>query len=406
MLQNIFYRRNASRVLCLLTVFLVGISLFVPHSFSHSSGDWDFHRQTVSYLLTEGTFGPELYLAPGFPGMLSAVALALPLSPFVVRLMQIVFVLLLLRVAFLIGKETLHDARIGYIGALLMLLPTLTLQIFSFDALLFYTLLVTSGILFAWRAHIHHSRMYIALAGLSFGYAALTDPIGIYVPVIVLFWFLYISRKNIPLTKLLSLAAVFILSFALLIVPWYVRNIATFEGSSDAPIVQKRVEKDIFVDPQTRSYILGFFINQPGQVIQKAAYMVFIPPDLASLDQNTTLHYRDIPLSFLQTGKWPSHIPLTLFLAKSLIAVAHIFVIILAIVGIFLSRQKPLALIALLLLAYVLFAVIAVGSLTQFRGVSPLQEFVYPLYPLFYLLAAYALIAIYNYFKSSPHRHS
>ena len=406
MLKRYFSSQRPTHILLAGSIVLISIAFLFPHSFSHSSGYWDSYTQTVSYLLTEGTFGPELYLAPGFPGMLSIIALVLPLSPFVVRLMQVVFVLLLLRIAFLIGKEVLHDELIGYIGVFLMLWPALTLQIFSFDALLFYTLLLLSGILFILRAHMRHSRMYMAFAGLSFGYAALTDPIGIYVPVIVLFWFLYVSWKSIPMTKILSLIAVFVFSFALLIAPWYVRNVVTFEDSRDVPIVQKRVEKEVFVDPQTRFIILDFFANHPKQALQKAAYMVFIPPDLASLDQNTALHYRDALVSLLRTGTLPPQVPMALFLAKSLIAAAHVFVILLAIVGAFLSRSKPLAILAALLLAYVFFAVIGVGSLTQFRGISPLQEFVYPLYPLFYLLAGYTLIALYNYLKGLAHRNS
>ena len=377
-----------------------GIFLLIPHTFSHSSGYWDAYGQVVFHLNTEGTFGPERYLAPGFPLMLSFVSLVAPLSFFAERFVQIFFFLLLLRVVFLIGKEVFRDARVGYGAVFLMFLPAVTLQIFSLDALLFYTLLLTSGILFIWRGYARHSRMYMALAGLVFGYAALTDPIGLYVPVIVLVWFLFVSWKKIPLKKLALLAMLFSLSVLTLLVPWYVRNVATFENAHDAPIIQKEIEKDVFFNPRIRPLIFDFFLRSPQQALQIAAFMVFIPPDLATLDQNTSFRYRSALLAVLQTGALPAQFPASIFFAKIFIAGAHMFLVLLALVGAILFRSQAIFFLGTALLVYILFAVISVGSLTHFRGISPLQEFVYPLYPLLYLFATYTLVALHDRLKS------
>lgn len=376
--------------------FFIVVFLFIPHSFFHSSGYWTTYEQIILYLTTEGTFGPEIYLAPGFPLMLSSISLIASLSPFVERIAQIIFFLLLLRVVFLIGKEVFRDVRIGYSAVFLMFLPAVTLQIFSLDALLFYTLLLTSGILFMWRGHIRHSRMYTALAGLVFGYAALTDPIGLYIPAIALIWFLLVSRKNISFTKLALFTSIFILSVLVLLAPWYVRNVTTFESIQNAPIIQKSVEKNVLFDSRIRFLVSSFFINKPLQATQTAVYMVSVPPDLAALDQNTSFRYKDAFVTFFKTGKLPAKFPIAVFFAKFFIVSTHILVMLLAFAGALLLRSKPITLLAATLLAYVLFATLSVGSLTQFLGISPLQEFVYPLYPLLYLFAACTLVAMYE----------
>lgn len=374
---------------------LIAAVLSVPLSFSHSSGYWEIYLRVTASLKDGGTFGPDLYIAPGFPLLLTGFAFFTDMSVMSARVIQLVLFLVLIGGVYLIGRDMFKSEQTGRIAVLLMLLPSVTLQIFSLDSMLFYAALITWSILCAWYASVRTSIAYPLVAGTALGFAALTDPIGVYVVPIMFIWLTFLIRRRLFTVRGMAVLLLFVVPILALMVPWYLRNIAAHKGLGvSAPFVQKRVETSVLFESHTRSLLVRPFIRTPGLAIETMEFMLFTPPDLDALAPGTPLSYRQAALSFVRTGVLPVEVDITAFLLKSSIFFAHSVVVLIAIVGIWLMRYNSLSVLFLTLLAYTLFAVIGVGAPSQFRDISPVQEFIYPLYPLVYLYAAHAILKI------------
>lgn len=304
------------------------------------------------------------------------------------------------------GRDIFKSEHTGRVGVLLMLLPSVTLQLFALDSMLFYTTLITTSILCIWYASLRASGVYPLIAGTALGFAALTDPIGVYVIPIVFIWFIFLIRHRLFTARSMVTLLLFVIPILALMVPWYMRNIAVHEGLDvSAPFVQKRVETSVLFDSDTRSLLLRPFIQTPALVAETTMFMLFSPPDLDALAQYTPVRYRQAAISFIRTGTLSSDVDVTTLFLKGSIFLAHGVVVLLAIVGAWHMRHHALLALFFILFAYILFAVIGVGAPSQFKDISPIQEFIYPLYPFIYLYAAHAVFKIVRALSEKKRKH-
>ncbi|TSD05062.1 MAG: hypothetical protein Greene07147_774 [Parcubacteria group bacterium Greene0714_7] len=400
------YTRSTLLVLFFLIVALITVVFSVPFSFSHSVGYWEIYLRITSFLIEGGTFGPDLYIAPGFPLLLASFAFFTDLNIISARVIQLALFLILIGGVYLIGRDIFRSEHTGRIAALLMLLPAVTLQLFALDSMLFYTTLITWSILCIWYASLRTSGVYPLVAGTALGFAALTDPIGVYVIPIILIWFIFLIRRRLFTVRSMVALLIFITSILTLMVPWYVRNIAVHEGLEvSAPFVQKRVETSVLFDSDTRSLLIRPFIQTPSLVFETALSMLFSPPDVDALAQYTPVSYRQAVLSFVRTKILSDEVDVATLFLKASIFFAHGVVVLFAVVGVWLMRHHFLSALFFTLLAYILFAVIGYGAPSQFKDISPIQEFVYPLYPFIYLYAAHAVFKIVTALSEKKRKH-
>lgn len=181
----------------------------------------EYHKLALSIL--EGHFSiegkPNAIRTPGYPGFVAGIYLIFGTHPWVVLLSQILLdgiTCFILGISLRSSNET---------GALLSsgLFAIDPVSIFYSGTLgsdtLFVFLLVSLFYVLNWPKR---SQSYI-IAGLLTGLLALTRPIGLYLPVIVIAWLIMRFRRKAVVPTLILLAV-----YVVTIAPWFVRNEAIF----------------------------------------------------------------------------------------------------------------------------------------------------------------------------------
>ncbi len=393
-------KRHHWWLLLLATLPVLALLFLTPSSLNHSAGYAHIYDRAVASFHTSGAFGGERFLAPGVPLVLGLLSFVGPLWPDNIRLFQTVLLLALSLLTFLFARNAFESKSVGIVAAFLMAWsPLVLLQFFSYGPDLLYAVSLLIGLVFSLRIVRAKGSMVVnALGGGSaLGFAALTDPVGLYVPLIVAVW-MVIALKKVSYKRRALVFVLFLGMSLAVIAPWYVRNIYVF-GVSEAPVVQKVIEREVVTNLRTTQLILYPFINKPSVVLEKMFSMFFIPPDLDFLDKNTEVHYRDVAKSLVFEGTIPESKELRILGVKSVFLITHIILMLLSAVGLYLQRRNPVAWLTILLLGYTSFSVIGYASLSLFRGVSPFNEFIIPLYAALYSFAAFTLVQLYRWYQ-------
>lgn len=404
-----FLRTPKVRALFAWVLFIFFITLIIPTSVSHTGGYAHIYTRSVEALHVAYAFdGADLYLAPGMPLVLGLISFVLPLLPEGIRLFQFGLYALLILLTFSASRLMFSkQPSVGMLGAFIMALsPIVLIQIFSLGPDVLYAALLMTGVVFAFRVirNKGSAAFNAVVSGATLGYAGLTDPIGLFVPAIVFVWMgIVLVLERTPIKRLALIAVLFAGASIAMLLPWYARNIMVF-GVEEAPIVQKRVEREIITDARTVQFALYPFIHTPLVVLEKASFMFLVPPDLDFFDQNTKRSYRDILRGFITAGDLDASAKeLRVLFVKMFILSVHVSLLALGVLGVWFERRNAAAWLTVLLVGYVSFSVIAYASFNLFRGVSPFNEFIFPLYGLIYSFAALALLRLKNIFwKKTP----
>lgn len=404
-----FLRTPKARALFAWVLFIFFISLITPASVSHTGGYAHIYTRSIEALHATFTFDTaDLFLAPGMPLALGLAEFVVPLWPDGIRLFQFgLYVLLILLTFFLARLMFQERSNAGSVSMFIMALsPVVLIQIFSLGPDLLYAVLFLTGIVFALRVvrNKGSAALNAAVSGAALGYAALTDPIGLFVPALVFVWMgIVLVLERTPIKHLALIAVLFAGASIAMLLPWYARNIVVF-GADEAPIVQKRVEREIITDARTVQLALYPFTHTPLVVLEKASFMFLVPPDLDFFDQNTKRSYRDILRGFITAGDLDASAKeLRVLFVKMFILSVHVSLLALGALGLWFERRNATAWLTVLLVGYVSFSVIAYASFNLFRGVSPFNEFIFPLYGLIYSFAALAILRLKNIlWKKTP----
>lgn len=397
-----FLRTSPARALFAWVLFIFFLSLVIPPSVNHTGGYANIYTRSVETLHAAYVFdAADLFLAPGMPLVLGLTSFVLPLWPDGIRLFQFGLYTLLILLTFSASRLMFPEQpNIGMLGGFIMAFsPIALIQIFSLGPDVLYAVLFLTGIVFALRVirNKGSAACNAVVSGAALGYAGLTDPIGLFVPAFVLMWMgAVLVLERTPIKRLAVIAVLFAGASASMLLPWYARNIAVF-GIHEAPIVQKVIEREIITNLRTVQLALHPFIHNPLVVLEKASFMFLVPPDLDFFDQNTERSYRDILRGFMTTGDFDASAKeLRVLLIKIFILLVHVSLLALGIFGVWFERRNAATWLAVLLLGYISFSVLAYASFNLFEGVSPFNEFIFPLYGLIYSFAALAILRLKN----------
>ena len=202
----------------------------VEHRIVTTNDAPDYHALAIN-MIEKGVF--QSYLeritclrTPGYPLYVAAHYLLAGPAPWVVLLSQCLletlscFLLMVLVAMFL---SRLLALIAGFFYALYPIAVLNTANLLS-DVFFVFTILLFSCLVmrifkdgskrFTW--------LYPALAGLALGFAALVRPVAVYLPVLLVF--LFVFQRQLPLRSALGRYAILTVFFLAAVVPWMVRN--------------------------------------------------------------------------------------------------------------------------------------------------------------------------------------
>lgn len=172
---------------------------------------------------TKVPFRPDTFRTYGYPLMLAIFKFLFGSYEFF-PLFQMILVVGTAFLIFGIGKRVFSE-MVGLVAAILYIVdPTTilhTLMVAS-DVSFTFFLLASIYVLFFWGSE----RRYLpeVLSGLLLGFSVMVRPIATYLPLIILPFFFYGKIDKLNKGDIVKGCAVFLFSFALVLVPWLVRN--------------------------------------------------------------------------------------------------------------------------------------------------------------------------------------
>lgn len=385
-----------------LALFCAAVLLRILFFFSFpllpdTNGDYPGYRDAAVHLLTAHTFGTIPFLAPGWPLALAALYTTIGQSVFALAFLQSILGGLLTVGSYLLGVE-LFGRRSALIAALLVMLwpPFLLAEINYGSSLLLYAALLLFGFFFFIKNARAPALVYAILSGLLFAWGALTDPVGLYVPAVLLVWFVarLAYHRRVPSRRALAAILAWIVCVVAPIALWAHRNAIVFAdtpGMGTAPFVSKRIERDAFTPHYARALMLPFSSSHLKVGLEGAEKFFLIPYALPLMNAFSPVSSLEAVRSFFTGEALPASARERATIAvKALITILHLAALALGIAGIaFLSADGVGPAVALLLL-YTFATSVAVGSLggNHFASISPLPGFLVPLMPLLIVFAA------------------
>jgi 4-amino-4-deoxy-L-arabinose transferase-like glycosyltransferase len=223
--------------------FALGLNPNPARAFPVLPGDSQEYADLASNLLYKGSYtlstskpyDPESFRLPGYPVLLAGFeAIGFSTSAFI--LIQIFLSSISVVLIYRLGKRYLGNS-IGIAAAVLLMFEPSTIFYSSMilSDPLFVFLLVTAFYLFFGTEKeadpVERKALYGALTGLFLGASVLVRVIGEFLPVIfIAFHFLMFGRKEIKERSyaFISKYIFFIIAFAVVIMPWSIRNHAIF----------------------------------------------------------------------------------------------------------------------------------------------------------------------------------
>jgi hypothetical protein len=166
---------------------------------------------------------PSAMRTPAYPAFLALGSLLLGQTVAGFVAVQILVSVLVVFLAFLLGRSLLGETA-GMLAAFLLALSaeSITHSLYLLSETLF-TCLFLAAIYALWRSRDHPGWAWPAVSGLLLGVSILTRPLAAYYPLLtlpLLFW------EKSPIGVRLRKAAAFLAACFLLVVPWLVRNAA------------------------------------------------------------------------------------------------------------------------------------------------------------------------------------
>lgn len=179
------------------------------------------HR--VFSLDTTPPFYPNNFRTPGYPLFLAIIFL-FSKNLYLVSFMQIILAGITAFLIFKIGRQ-LAGATLGAMAMIFFILnaSTLyyTLAVMS-DILFVFLIILSIYIMFFWNSNKEYLR--ISLAGFLIGYAILTRPIAVLLPVLFVIYYFFLNKNLLNLKKTALLILIFIASLGIVVTPWVIRN--------------------------------------------------------------------------------------------------------------------------------------------------------------------------------------
>ncbi len=397
-----FFRTHRAVLLLFCTAVLIRYAVFLSFPPLTSGGhDYELYGAVAEQLLTAHTFGNNPFLAPGWSIMLSVIYGLFGNGWFVLGLVQSVLGALIVVGVYLIGSR-IFNRRIGlYAGILALFWPPFLLLVPAYgDHAAFYSVLFLFGVFFFFRG-MHERRIrLVGVSGVLLAWAALTEAIGLYVPIMLIVWLIGSSVMRPDRWHSLRQAFVPLMVFAVLFVTpialWAYRNAVVLHRVSpqasaiEAPFVNKRIEKDAFTPHYARLLVLPFSPSNITVGIEGVQKFFLIPYNLSILDAASPVSYIAIMQELMarDTRAISAHEWVVLG-TKFIVTILHVMVVVFGVLGLLLLPSEAMGGLVALLLLYVLGTSIAVGSLygDNFRSISPLPGFLVPLMPFLIVLA-------------------
>ena len=392
----------------LLSIFILAISvrllllLLFPLP-DYSGGDFPLYQRIADAIVTEGNLGGEPQKTYGSPSINPGWAFVLAGLTFLFGASQnvlLIFSVLLggvLAVGVYLLSMFFFNRKISFLAGLTTALwPAFLIQTFIYtDSLLFYTVLLVWSTFFFVKAVLEGSSWGVAVSGFLLGFAILVDSIAFFIPLVFLVW-LFLER---PSFRSLGLSALFLGVCFLVIVPWMYRNISIAEelGLGSAPAISK---DELRLISPSKLLTISRLVAKEGVLISGLSQTFLFPFNISILDQGTNVYYKDTLVHLLRGDQQElSRREAIIMGLKIAITALHWAVLILSIVSLFLIHEKQtrrFLLFALLLLLYVVAGSIGFGSLwgNDFKGISALSSFLFPLIPLFIVAASFSLFSL------------
>ena len=378
-----------------------------------SGGDFYFYEHLAKSLLQGKGFDGELNVAPGWPFFLMVLYFITGTSNMAVLLIGHTILGVLIAVStYMLAKQLFSDRVAILAGAIMAIWPIALISMFHFgNGLLLYTLLLSFSVITFLQSWDSGNMVFAGMSGFLLALAALTDPIALYIPVAFGLWCLFVVWRD-KINNRLSFKArkaiiffIFLFMFVLSLFPWSYRNFVVFDGMDNAPFISKQIERD-FIDKKRFSRILQVFsISEFPQLVFRVQQMFLVPYRINTIDLNTKIKYKQVATG-LFSGKYVklSYMEVFIFISKIVLSVIHWFLVLFAVYGVVLMRYRNSTMLFLFILGYVAFSAIGYGSLSYYKGISPLNEFFFPFLPFVVSFASYAVINCFlpRYTKARP----
>ncbi|HEX9608798.1 MAG TPA: glycosyltransferase family 39 protein [Candidatus Paceibacterota bacterium] len=413
-----FIKRHPLIFIFMLAVVARVLLLFAFPLPDQAGGDFSLYQRMADNILAQGNLGGEPQktygspsISPGFAFFLAgyefffgkSIAALVPASVVMSGLLAVSVYLLALR---------FFDERVAFIaGIVTALWPVFLIQTFAYgNSLLLYTTVLIWGVYFLAKAVRGEHWLYAVLSGILLGFAALVDAVGFFIPFVLVAW-LFFERFE---WRTIRIALLFLVAVGLVIAPWTYRNIIVAEQlgvQSGSPIISKGEIKH--VTPKQLS-LTAKLVSADGVLSSGLSKIYVFPYDISALDrlsveteaQREAFSYKerlfklvlgdDVALSYKEQVVLMIKISITLlhWLLLALAGGALVYMI--------RSRRWSLPVLVVLLTGYVTVAVIGFGSLAQddFQSISGPNSFLFPLVPLFIILASFSLVSLYEKIKA------
>jgi 4-amino-4-deoxy-L-arabinose transferase-like glycosyltransferase len=226
----------------LLVALILRVALFIgmkpwnSPAYEHKviSADAIGYNELAHNLLNYGEFSRKkgqlsTDVPPGYPLFVASIYFLFGYRPYVVALVQILIGVASCLILYKLAK-TMFDERLGLIAGYLLAFEYVSIM---FEQVLYNDTLFTFFFLLAIYFLVNYlktKRMrHLAYVGVLLGLAVLCRPIGMYFPLMLIFFFvLGFIKRGLKFINPLTSGIVVVLFFSLTISPWLIRNYIVF----------------------------------------------------------------------------------------------------------------------------------------------------------------------------------
>ena len=410
--SELIYRIRAHPVIFifLLAVFIRIVLVFVFPLPDQSGGDFPLYSRIAESLVAQGDFGGEPqktygspYISPGFAFYLAFLYLLFGKSIIVLISASILLGGLIAVGVYFLAFCIFTDKKVAFIaGMTAALWPTFLIQTFSFgNSLLLYTALLLFSILFFIKAIFEKKIIFAIFSGAILGFAALTEPIAFYIPLVFLIWTaaLFLFRKTISnfefrLKFLATIFSLFLITFIAIIAPWGYRNtLVSNTELNKIPVISKGELQ--LLTPEYLGKLATPFFSRLDILVFGLEKMFIFPYNISSLDHDKVFSYKKVAMNFVSGASVElSGRQTIVFMTKILFTLLYWILLGLGFWGMARYNSKYLNLLTILLLGYIVVASIGYGSLgdNNFENIALLSSFFFVLLPFFIIFASKLLI--------------
>ena len=380
------------------------LPIFPPPVFL-SGGDFPLYSSIAESIVSRGDFGGEPQksyggsgISPGWSFFLVGFYFLFGKSYVALFSVSIFFGGLIALAVYYIANYFFNTKVAILAGIVSAIWPPFVIQTSAYgDAMIFYTVLLLWSFLFFAKGVLKERWLLVAFSGILIGFAALTEPIAFFIPLVFLLWAL-ITRLSF---RTLALTSVFLITFLLTLAPWSYRNLTVSESLSGTPLISKGELQ--LVSPDSL-FLISKLALQDGVILSGLTKMFIFPSSIHLLDKYSHRSYKEMVVDIfsgksIKLTKWETIILST----KITINTLHLLVLGFGVVGMFVFRSNMFIPLTILLLGYTISATIGLGLLQgdNFKNIQLLNGYLFPIIPLIIIIAAAFFLRSWNiYFKS------